>query len=300
LIALIGIPVAAVLGFALAHAGGGHASSAPLDRQASAGSVQVSYPSDWGRETPRATLPLGLTDELALGPSAPAGAQLVLGRDQTADLPLLSKAVLASFPSAPTAQIVTLGGNRFYRYLNPARLGGDLSESVYALPTTTGAVIGACIAPHADSAFTSSCERLLATIKLPSGSVLAVGPSVSYAAALDSVISKLNAVRVGAGSKLRSARDAQAQAAAANQLAAAHGEAASAIARLNAGSVSAANRAVATALRMVGDGYAALGHAAAANNARGYAAASASLTGATTALNSAFDRLGQLGYRVTT
>ena len=298
LIALLGIPIAALLGFMLAQGSGSHPTRAALDRHASTGSVQIDYPTDWGRRTPRLAPPLGLTDELALGPATPSDAQLVVGSAGAGDLPQLPEPLLASFAGAPSAQIVTLGGIRFYRYLNPSLRGGGAPESIYALPTTGGAVIGVCTTPHGDSAFTSSCERILGTIRLTSGRVLALGPSVSYAAGLDRVIGKLNAVRRTAGAQLRSAHGAQGQAEAADRLALAHEAAASALVQIDAGSATAANGAVATALRTTGTAYAALSRAAAHADAAGYRNASASIMRATTALNSALARLGQLGYRV--
>lgn len=298
MIAVVGIAVAAVLGFVIAHGSGGHAPSNALDQHASAGLVRVSYPSDWRTQTPPVTSPLGLTRQVALAPRSPAGAELVIGTTSTVDLPALSQRLLVAFPGAPAAQIVTLGGVRFYRYLNVSPPGKSASESVYALATTGGTVVAECVMPAADSSFTSSCERTLATLRLTSGSLLPLGPSVSYAAALDRVIGTLNAVRLSAGLKLRSAHDAQAQAKAADELAAAHSQAATAVLHLSAGSAGAANGALATALRMTSDAYGALGRAAANNDAAAYSAASASVTRATSGLNSAFSRLSQLGYRV--
>jgi hypothetical protein len=290
--------VVALLGFLFARSTGGRASQPALDKHALAGSVQLSYPSAWRQQTPPASLPVGLTDELALGPTAPSGAQLVIGRAATGGAPLAPKQLLAAIPNAPAAQIVSLGGLAFYRYLNLPPRGNNLSESVYALPTTIGTIVGVCATPQPQPSFTSSCERLLGTIRLSSGSVLPLGPSGNYASALDRVLNKLNAIRISAGSQLRSARNARAQAKAADELAAAHHRAASALGRLDAGSASAVNTALANALRATGDAYAALGQAALHNDRAGYSAATIAVTHARNALNSALVELGSLGYRV--
>ncbi len=289
---------AAALGFTIAQESGGGQSLAALAEHASTGVLQVSVPPGWRRQTPPATPQLGLSDELALAPATPGGEMLVIGRTVATDPQLLPQGLLASLPAAPRPQIVTLGKVSFYRYLNLSPRGASTSESVYAVPTTVGTVLGVCSARKASPSFTSSCERSLGTLRLASGTVLPPGPSPSYASALNDVIGRLNAVRHPMDSQLHGARVARAQAQAANELAAAHAEAASALLRLSAGPASAANSAVVTALKMTGRAYGALGLAAAHDDAGAYSAASASLTRATEALNSAFARLSALGYHV--
>jgi membrane protease YdiL (CAAX protease family) len=298
-LAVSGLLVAAELGLIVSRATGGHPSPAALDKHVSVGLVRVAFPSAWRRQPPPAKFRLALRDELAIAPASPAGAVLVIGRTNKDDRHLLPQSLLAAFPGASTPQIVALGAVRFYRYLNPARRGKDTSESVYALPTTSGTIIGVCMTPRADPGFTSTCERVFGAIRLASGSVLPLGPNVSYGHTLNQVIAKLNAIRLSAGSQLHSAHNAQAHVKAANDLASAHAEAASALLRANAGPASAANSAVAVALQMTARAYSALARAAAHNDARGYARARASLARATDALNSGFEQLGRFGYRVT-
>jgi hypothetical protein len=158
--------------------------------------------------------------------------------------------------------------------------------------TVAAAVLGFVVAQGGSGGNSSSPPRV--THVAPAR----IGPSASYASGLDAVISRLNATRSTAGAQLLAAHDAQGQAKAAAELAAAHTEAASALLRLSAGPASATNAAVAAALRVTANAYGALGSAAAQNDANGYRAASASLTSATNALNSAFGQLRALGYRV--
>jgi ATPase family associated with various cellular activities (AAA) len=298
LLAVGGTLAAAALGFLVARTTSGGTAVAALDKHASAGLLRVSFPSGWRREAPPAAVQLGLTDELALTTASSTRGSLVIGRAQTADPSLLPQSLLATLPSTPSGQIVTLGGARFYRYMNLSPLGRHASESVYALPTTVGTILGACVSNTPSPSFTISCERVLGTLRLASGSVLPAGPNPSYASALNQVMTALNTARTTASSQLRAARGATALANAANQLAAADSQAGSALLRLNAGPAAAANSALATALRTTGDQYRALARAAQSNDVGGYQAADASLKRSTQALTSAFAELGRFGYRV--
>jgi hypothetical protein len=290
--------VAAALGFLVARTTGGGTAVASLDKHASAGLLRVSFPSGWRRETPPATLQPGLTDELALAPASSTGGSLVIGRAQTADPSLLPQSLLVRLPRTPSGQLVTLGGASFYRYLNLTPLGRHSSESVYALPTTVGTILGVCMSNTPSASFIVSCERVLGTLRLASGSVVPAGPNSTYATGLNQVITTLNAARTAASSQLRAARGATALASAANQLAAADTKAGSALLRLNPGPAATANASLATALRTTGDEYRALARAAENNDVSGYQSADASLKRSTEAVNSAFAELGKYGYRV--
>jgi hypothetical protein len=294
-----GVLVAAVLGFLLAREPGSSAPRAPaLDRHAAAGLLRVSFPNTWRLRTPPSGPRLGLTDELALAPEAPGGGVLMIGRTATRDPTLLPQSLLRALSHAPAGQIVTFDGARLYRYLNLSPSDANWPESVYALPTTIGTVLAVCVEHGAVSSFASSCERVIATIRLASGSVLAIGPMASYASALDAAITKLNAAHSVLGSKLRNARTVADQAKAANELATVYFNATTAVGRLSAGTAQAANLELASALRSTGDGYAALGGAAAHHDASGYAAARSSLAHAASALTAAFVQLASFGYAV--
>lgn len=297
ILAVCGIAIAAVLGFTISRAAVGAGSVPALQNHASAGLLEVSFPAGWRRQPPPDTPQLGLTDELAVAAGGDARRLVVVGRATTPDPSLLPQSVLATLPDAPTPQVVELGGATFYRYLNLSPRGEGLSESVYAVPTTAGTVLALCLTPEPDASFTSTCERLVRSLKLSSRTAWP-GLLPRYAAALAAAIGRLNAIRSSAGSQLSSAPDARVQASAAAELAAAHIQAASALLAVNAGPANDANSAVAAALRMTGDAYEALARAAARTDIRGYISAGASLARATDALNSAFAQLRQLGYRV--
>ena len=293
------VVAAAVVGFVLARAPGTPGHTAPAHgTRAAAGLLSVALPSGWRQQRLPRNLGLDLTDAVALAPSASAGGVLVIGRTGTSSSTLLPQRLLSALPNAPTTQIVTLGGARFYRYLHLSPSGASGRESVYALPTTVGTVLGVCVEPRASLRFASDCEHVVGTIKLASGSVLAVGPSASYASALNAAITRLNATRSIGASRLRGARTPPEQASAARALAASYYVAASSVGQLSAGVAQPADLDVAAALRSTGDAYAALGRAAARNDAHAYAAARGSVANATSALNVAFARLAKFGYTI--
>ena len=299
LLAVAAVVVAAVIGFLIAHGSSAPVSSASaLDQHASAGLLEVSFPSGWQRRSPPGSPHLALKDQLAFAPKGSAGGVVVIGRTDTTDRTLLPQSILAALSSTPTAQIVTLRGAQFDRYLDLSSRGVSGRESVYALPTTVGTVLGVCLQGSGGASFASTCERIVGSIKLASGSVLGIGPSASYASGLSSAITRLNAARSAPASQLRNARVPAAQATAAAALATAYLNAASAVTSLQAGTAQSANLAVAGALRSTGNAYAALGRAAASSDATGYASATKSVTLAQSALSAAFSQLAKLGYAV--
>jgi hypothetical protein len=289
---------AAALGFTVArtaHSGGAsHVSSAA----SASGLLRVSVPSGWSQRAAPAGLPLTLTDELAISPSARTRDVLVVGRALEAQSQLLPQSLVASLGSLPAATPVRLGPTSFYRYSNLTLHGTPWSASVYATPTTAGAVLGVCLTRAAPAGVVSGCERSLTTLRLTSGHELPLGAIPAYAAGLNATMQKLNALRAGLGANLRDARSATAQARAAYALAAAHSAAATALLRLRAGAADAANRAVANALALDGAAYRGLAQAASQQRVRAYNQARAAVRAATSAWQGAYSRLGFYGYSI--
>lgn len=292
---LVAATAVAVLGFVIARGSGGAQPLPALDRHADSGLLRVSFPSGWRRRTAPVIPTLGLTDEVALAPAASAGAQLVLGRAATTTPSLLPQTLLVALRQAPRPQVVTLGKSRFYRYLNLSPRGARTTESVYALPTTAGTIIGACVADTRGSGFTAGCERLLATLRVPSARVLALSPSPSYGQALEAALTGLDSVRSSASSRLSGARSASMQAAAATELADAYVRAGAAVSRLAAGPATVANSAVADALERSGLAYRALARAAASSQNGAYTSARSSVFRDTVVLQSALASLRDFG-----
>lgn len=297
-LALACVLVAAGLGFAVARLTGGNAPAAAPDQHASSGPVQISFPSSWHRQgLPRAEAH-GLAGGLAVGPATPGRGLLLIGTSRAGRVSQLSQPLRVALSDRAPANVVTLGGLNYNLYENLTAHGRS-AGSLYALPTTAGTVFGICLTSGAPTGFNQSCERVLATLRLTSGRILLPGQSETYASALNRVLSKLNAARSRAGSELRLARSARAQAAAASDLAATHTGAASALSQLStAGPATAANSAVVAALRANATAYAALARAAVDNNTAGYSRASGAVSRASSSLQSALARLGSLGYQV--
>jgi hypothetical protein len=300
-LAAMAILAAAAVGFTVARSGANRGAAPAMTGHASAGLLALSVPSDWRRATSPVVAQLGLDDGIALSPARSPGEMLVIGRTVTPDPQLLPRTLLASLGSAPTPQTVSLGGATFYRYLNLSPRGGHSPESVYAMSTTIGTVLGVCIAPTTRVSFASSCERSLATLAVGSGKTLPPGPIPGYAAALSLAIKQLNGVRTAAGSRLLSASAATAQARAANSLAAAYAQAAATLSHLDAGPAGpagAANSALVAALTLNETAYRALARAASLQQSAAYGDASALLRHAASALTAAYSGLAAFGYIV--
>jgi hypothetical protein len=296
-LASLSILFAAALGFGVARATGGSQQRTLRNKHAAAGLVQITFPSTWREERPPFAPALGLAHELAIGPGSPGRGIFVLGTSDTQNGKFHPNPLVAMLSSRPLPPIVTLGGARFYRYADVHVGATGSSGPVYTLPTTVGTVIGVCI-PQGAPGFPSSCEAILATMRLSSATALPPGQDASYAAALNTGIHKLNEARTKAVALLSSARTARAQAEAAAELATAYGDADAALRALSAGPAAAANSAVVVALRTTADAYAALAAAAARNDARAYRTASSTVIRANAALLSALNRLRSFGYRV--
>jgi hypothetical protein len=290
----LGCILAAVLGFTIARTSGAQTSRPSGGRHASAGLLRVSVPSGWREQATAPNQQLGLTDELVLGPATVPSERLVLGTIAGPETTGVPATLLARFREPPRPQPVMIGGTQFLRYAN---VSTGSENALYALPTRVGMIVGVCQAPHSTASFVRGCERILASVRLPSR---ALGPSLDsrYVTSLSATLSTLNAARVSDSLKLRAARDAHQQAADASALAAAHAKAAAALLRLTAGPADPANSAVAAALRATSEAYGSLANAAAHHDAHGYADAQASLTRANAALSSAFAKLQGFGYRI--
>jgi hypothetical protein len=293
----VGVALAATAGsLALISTGGGSEKRSNAGSRISAGAFVLPVPRGWTRASPTAADTTGLVDSVALRTSRDASGTLIVGRAATAT-GLLPRKLTATFSGTPAPQLVTLGGARYYRYLDVTPRAGRGSESVYTLPTTAGTMLAVCVAHRPGSSFAARCEHVLGAARLTAGTT-AASPEPSYAAAFTAVIRKLNAIRVSATQRLSNGRDAQKQASAAATLAAGHLQAAAALERLNGGTARSANASVAAAIRAIGSAYQSLGNAASRGDTTAYNAASAEISSATVSLSSAFARLRALGYQV--
>jgi hypothetical protein len=240
-----------------------------------------------------------LSDALTLAPTG-AGKALVIGtRSPGGSAGQLPAALRTAASTDPPAQIVSLGGRRLYRYPNLTPGGHGVTESVYLLDTTNGTIGAVCAAQKPSSSFTGTCERVLATLQLTSGRVLAPQVDAGYALQLDAAVTKLNTARRALGPKL-STGSLGSRAQAAQQLATAHAQAASSATRLSPqpSGLRAANRALVSALGRTASAYRALGRAITDRRQTAYNGAEGQIAVGARALATAFSRLRALGYRI--
>lgn len=275
-----------------------------LERTAAVGPVRFSYPTSWRPQAAKSLTPgAGLTFTAALtvaSTRAPRG-QLILGTtgSRSAGSPLPTRFISVEMTGNPTPQLVTLGGHRFYRVLDPRLQLAAGSQSVYALASGVGAVVALC--RTSSQAFVALCERALATLSAPPATALAVKPpaaKLAYARALNAIIGRLDGARTTGARQLAGAQVASAQADAARALALAHTEAATAMAGLSPGPAAAANTGLVAALRRVALAYTQLGDAAGVVAPVTFNADRKVVAAANSALAAALGRLRALGYQV--
>lgn len=303
--AVAAIVIVAGIGFVLARSsrgtGGASGGSTPaLSGHAVTGAFRVRYPASWHRlSAPPAKLLPFLSGPVALAPKE-TGQEMLIGTMSTggARAERLPSGLGPADTSGSRVQIVSLGGQQFYRELNLSLPSRGVTESIYLLDTTKGAVGAVCAAQKPSESFTATCERVLATLRLTSGSVLAARVDAGYAKALNAVVTKLNAARSSLGPEL-SIGSLPARARAAQQLAAAHVQAATSVARLSpqGSGLTAADRALGSALQQSGSAYRALGGAITGRRQAAYVSAERQIAAGARALNAAFIRLRGLGYQ---
>ncbi|MGH2882949.1 MAG: hypothetical protein ACRDPA_09690, partial [Solirubrobacteraceae bacterium] len=211
---------------------------------------------------------------------------------------LLPASILGSVRGRPVAHLVTLGATTFDRYSELPLRAGPGSESVYAVPTLSGTALVVCRTPTPDAGFASTCERVVRSMSLRSGS-LSPGLVPSFASILTKVIGRLNTARTRWGSRLSTAQTALLEARAARRLAAADARAAAVLVGLDSGPAWSENAALVEALRTAQVGYTALARAATRGQAGAYRRAAASVAQANLALSSALAGLRSFGYSVT-
>jgi hypothetical protein len=300
------VVIVAVIGFAVARSsrGGGDGSGGTppaLSNHAATTSFRVSYPADWHRlSTPPTGLLPPLGDALALAPKA-SGRELVIGTTSVGGSASgqLPAALSSALSETPQGAIVNLGGHQLNRYLDLSIPGQGLTESVYLLPTTAGTIGAVCAIQKPSAAFTATCERVLATLQLTSGTALSLGIDTGYALHLNAIVAQLNRARGAVGPGLQTG-SLHARALAAQRLAAAHAQAAAAAGRLtpSGAGLEEANRTLVSALDQTADDYRTLGRAIADRRQAAYESAQAKLDADARTLGAAFTSLRELGYRI--
>ena len=297
----IGAVSAVVLGLAAAHQR--HKPNPPAPAATSqtlrTNALRFTFPSGWTHAPVPSLSGLQLHDAVAVAStSSPAGRLVVgIGSAQSGS-PLPARFISANLPGAPTPQLVSLGGRSYERVLDPRLALGGASQSVYAQSSPAGPVIAVC--QTSSQAFTASCERALATLRVTASAPRASSPrpSRAYAAALGGVLSQLDRARATAAHDLAAAHTAREQATAAGTLAGLHARAAAEVAALHAGPAASANAELSRALRALADAYGTLGRGALHDDAHEYRVGQADVMRASDDVSSALSQLSALGYSV--
>jgi hypothetical protein len=188
------------------------------------GPLSLAFPTDeWEPSEAVPELPgLGLADPISLVSRAGDGTgALVAGMADGAEGPLLLPArFVGELGAAPRSETVRLGSLRALRYrdVQDPSLSGRLN--LYVVPTTAGTATVACVG---EGAVLASCEGIASTLGLRGARPLAPAPNARYSEALDLALARLQRLRERERRVLLLARTPEAQAAAAERLAAAYG-----------------------------------------------------------------------------
>jgi hypothetical protein len=278
--------------------------SAPTSRIAGT-QVAVRVPRGWSRRPKAPDLGLHLAGAVAAGPRRGPLVEFGMTRGHTAsNTALLPAAFLDAIgqPAGtnPSRTAVRLPEQRLeawrYRDLRPA---GGRFLTVYTVPTTDGVATLACAAsPGQAGAFAAQCDAVAGTLEVLNARPYPVGPSQTYANALNAATASLQQTTNTQEATLQAARTLAAQAAAARTLAGAYDTAAAQLAVLDLSPADrGANQQLVTALRRLAKAYRSAARAATASDAGKYRAASAAIPDAKARVTSALAAVQAAGYQ---
>jgi serine/threonine protein kinase len=283
---------------------------APLTSSVAGEELALKVPRGWSRMRHAPDLGLPLSGAVAVGRRGGSAVVEfgVVKRDTASNSTLLPTAFLGSIGqpegTVPARTAVRLPAQRLeaWRYRNLRRAGTDRQLTLYTVPTTAGVATVACAAtPVQAEAFAQQCEAVAGTLELRSARPYPVGPSQTYANALNAVTADLQPATRSEEANLQAARTLTGQAAAARALAGEYGTAAAQLAGLDLSPADRdANSRLVTALRGLGKAYRTMARAATGGDAGKYRAASAAIPGAKVRVNAALAGLRAGGYRPAT
>jgi hypothetical protein len=172
---------------------------------------------------------------------------------------------------------------------------------VYVIPTVGGSPTAlVCYAPSGSSSYLPQCERIVASVTLVGQTSYNLSPSAAYAGQLGALISALDNERLTLRRQIRATTAPSALSLLATTLAGRFAGAATSLTALEPPqAASAAQAALATALREAHSAYTALASAAAAEDSAAYSTAETRVSAAERAVNSALENFALLGYNHT-
>jgi hypothetical protein len=179
-----------------------------LSHTASNADVGLRYPDGWRRSSSDlAVADLGLDDPVVLTPGRAGGAMIMAGMSPATGATLLPGGVARRLSRTPAAAHVRLGRLSAYHYADLHLDGLTRTMTLFAVPTSAGALTMACLAPPRDAATARAvCERVAQSLQLKRGHALALGPSRSYQQHLNELVKTLDATRIARRAELASAR----------------------------------------------------------------------------------------------
>ncbi len=292
------VVVAAAIVGALLGGGSKGATAAPYTNSASAGVIELSFPSGWQRAASSSIPGLALSDEIVLVPTTPAPTTTLVSGTSSANTPTLLPASFVAELSggAPSATAVSLGGVDALRYSGLSVRGTSEPLVLYAIPTTAGVVTIGCSGPPA-AAETVTCERIAGTLHLVGATAYPLGASAAYAATLTRTLTTLSSARSSAQAALAAAKTPGGQATASAKLSGAYSAAAQSLSGLRLSpAVTGVNARLSSALSSLSSDYTHASHAAARSDAPGYRLAAAAITRDSALLTGALGQLHAAGY----
>ena len=272
--------------------------------------LAIKVPRGWSRMPDAPDLGLPLSGAVALGRRGGSAVVEfgVMKGDAASNSTLLPAAFLGSIGqpagTAPARTAVRLPAQRLeaWRYQDLRPTGTDRRLTVYTVPTTGGVATVACAAAPAQAdAFAQQCEAVAGTLGLRNARPYPVGPSQTYAQALNATTGNLQQATRSEEANLQAARTVTGQAAAAQALAGDYQTAAAQLAGLDLSPADRdTNSRLVTALRRLGKAYRRMARAATAGDAAKYRAASAAIPGAKARVNAALAGVRAGGYQPST
>ena len=266
-----------------------------LASTASNAALELRFPDGWRptRAAPQVS-GLELSDPVALAASRRGGA--VIAGTSKADGPsLLPSGLLGRLPTDhPQATAVKLGPVAAYRYEGLTTSAPVQRLTLYAIPTTKGAVTLACVDAAAGS---PDCAAIASTLRLRNARPYPLGPDAGYARTVGTAIGRLNDARARDRAALAAAKTPAGQARVAASLAGVYRDAAATLrTRPVSPADSAANREIVAALGSTAAAYARLATAAGKGDRAAYGTASANVAQAEGRVAGAIAALRALGY----
>jgi serine/threonine protein kinase len=300
-ILLVLAAAAVVLGFLLGNSGTG-GSSPSFANSATAGPIQLRYPSGWQLGGSLPALPGTSFGNQVVLDRSPGAEGLTAGTVATAGGPtLLAPSFRARLAGAlPPPAAVRLGTVEAYRYSDLQVRGLAGTVTVYAAPTSAGVVTIACLSSSAAAgSFLTDCGQVAATLRLLGVTAYPLGPSAVYGHQLSLAFDRLRAATTGPLAALHAANTPRAQAAAARQVARAYAAAAQSLSGANVSpQLRDAQSAIVGALTHLAAAYSQAAAAAQSGSTAAYNRAGQAIGTASAALGASLRALDGLGYTV--